>query len=125
MFDQIGNALPHIRDGRIRAYAVTAKSRLPAAPEIPTTDEAGVPEFHVSVWRGLWAPKGTPAGVIAKLNTAIRSALADPAVRKMLSDLGQDIPSPEEQSPEALGSLHQREIDKWWPIIKAAGIKGD
>jgi tripartite-type tricarboxylate transporter receptor subunit TctC len=125
MIDQVGNALPQIREGKIRAYAITAKARLPAAREIPTVDEAGLPGFHVSVWRGLWAPKGTPVDVIAKLNGAIRDALADPAVRGIMTDLGQAIPPPEEQTPDALGALQRREIDKWWTIIKAAGIKGE
>jgi tripartite-type tricarboxylate transporter receptor subunit TctC len=123
MFDQVGNALPQIREGKIRAYAVTAKSRLQAASEIPSVDEAGLPGFHVSVWRGLWAPKGTPPDSIARLNAAVRAALADPVVERSLSDLGQEIPPPGEQTPEALASLHRSEIAKWWPIIKAAGIK--
>ena len=125
MFDQVGNALPQVRSGLIRAYAVTAKTRLAAAPDIPTVDEAGLPGFYVSVWRGLWAPKGTPADVIAKLNAAIRAALADPAVRQRMLDLGQEIPAVDEQTPAALGALHQAEIKKWWPIIKAAGIRAD
>src|SRR5262249_11349136 len=125
MFDQVGNALPHVQDGKIRAYAVTAKTRLSAAPEIPTVDEAGLPGFYISVWRGLWAPKGTSPDVIGKLNTAIGSALADPTVRQRLIDLGQDIPSIEEQTPAALGALQRAEIEKWWPIIKAAGIRGE
>jgi tripartite-type tricarboxylate transporter receptor subunit TctC len=125
MFDQAGNALPQIREGKIRAYAVTAKTRLPAAAEIPTVDEAGLPDFHISVWRGLWAPKGSPPDVIAKLNAAVRVALADPTVRQSLADLGQDIPAVSEQTPEALGSLHQAEIAKCWPIIRAAKITAD
>lgn len=125
MIDQVGNALPHIRSGAIKAYAVTAKTRLAAAPEIPTVDEAGLPGFYVSVWRGLFAPKGAPREVIARLNAAVVDALADPAVRQRLADLGQEVPTREQQTPEALGALHQAEIAKWWPIIKAAHITAE
>jgi tripartite-type tricarboxylate transporter receptor subunit TctC len=122
-FAQPADSLPRIRSGQMRAYAVTAKSRLSAAPDIPTTDEAGLPDFHVSVWHGLWVPKGTPQPVIAKLNTAVREALADKVVRKRLADLGQDIPSAEKQAPEALRTEQQAEINRWRAIVQAEHIK--
>jgi tripartite-type tricarboxylate transporter receptor subunit TctC len=114
---------PLVRSGQIKAYATMAKSRWWAAPEVPTMEEAGVPGLYASFWHGLWVPSGTPEGVVAKLNSAVRSALADPAVRQQMADQGQDIPPLEQQSPEALGAHQQAEIKKWWPIIKAAGIK--
>ena len=123
MFDQAANALSHVRGGGIRAYAVTAKTRLAAAPDIPTVDEAGLPAFYIAVWHGLWAPKGTSKEVIAKLNSAVVEALADPNVRQRLADMGQDLPPREQQTPEALGTHQKAEIDKWWPIIKAANIR--
>ena len=123
MFDQASNSIPQVRSGKIRAYAVTAKTRLPAAPEIPTVDEAGLPGLYMAIWYGIWAPRGTPAEVVAKLNAAIVAALADPATRKRLSDLGQEIPPREQQTPQALAALHKAEIEKWWPLVKAAGIK--
>jgi tripartite-type tricarboxylate transporter receptor subunit TctC len=123
MFDTSANSLPQVRSGNVKAFAVTSKTRLPAAPDIPTVDEAGLPGFHISNWRGLWAPKGTPRDVILKLNAAVRDALADPTVRKRLGDLGQEMFPPEQLTPEALGTLQAAEIAKWWPIIKAANIK--
>jgi tripartite-type tricarboxylate transporter receptor subunit TctC len=126
MIDQVPNSLQHARAGKIRAYAVTAKARLESAPEIPTVDEAGLPDFHTSVWHALWAPRGTPANVIATLNAAVVDALADPKVRhRLTADLSQTIPARSEQTSEALGAFHKAEIDKWWPIIRAANIKGD
>jgi tripartite-type tricarboxylate transporter receptor subunit TctC len=123
MFDQAASALPQVRGGKVKAFAVTAKTRLVSAPDIPTVDEAGLPNFYIAVWHALWLPKGTPKDIVAKLNGAVREALADPAVRKRLVELGQDIPAVEQQTPEALYAHHKAEIEKWWPIIKAAGIK--
>jgi tripartite-type tricarboxylate transporter receptor subunit TctC len=123
LFDHLAHSLPHVRTGKVRAYAVTAATRSPSAPDIPTFDEAGVPGLYVSIWYGLWAPRGTPRDVIARLNAAVRDALADPGVRQRLSDLGQVIPPREQQTPEALATHHKAEIEKWWPLIKAAGIK--
>ena len=118
------SALPQIRDGNIKAYAVTAKTRLAGAPDIPTADEAGLPGFHASVWYALWAPAGTPKDVIGKLNAAVVDALADPTVRTRLAEIGQEIVPRDQQTPEALAALQKSEIEKWWPIIKAANIKG-
>ena len=124
-FDQAANSLPQVRAGKVRAYGVTAKSRLAAAPDIPTLDEAGLPNFYMAVWHGIWAPKGTPPAVIAKLNAAFVEALADPGVRAKLADLGQEIPPREQQTPEALRAHHKAEIEKWWPVVKQAGVKVD
>jgi tripartite-type tricarboxylate transporter receptor subunit TctC len=116
-------ALPQILGGKIKAYAVTDKHRLAAAPDIPTVDEAGLPGFYTASWYGIWAPKDTPKDIIGKLNAAIVYALADPAVQARLSDFGQEAAPRDMQTPEALGTYHKAEIEKWWPIIKAAGIK--
>jgi tripartite-type tricarboxylate transporter receptor subunit TctC len=115
--------LPQIRAGRVKAYAVTAKSRMAHAPNVPTTDEAGLPGFYLSYWHALWAPKGTPKEIVAKLNASVAAALAEPAVRQRLDDLGQEVFPPAQQTAESLGTLHKAEIEKWWPLIKAAGIK--
>jgi len=125
LFDQASNSLAHLRSGKIKAFAVTASARLPGAPEIPTVDEAGLPGFYVSVWHGIWAPKGTPTPIIAKLDAAVVSALNDPVVKKQLALLGQQIPPREQQSPEALAKFQRAEAEKWWPIIKAANIKAE
>jgi tripartite-type tricarboxylate transporter receptor subunit TctC len=125
MIDTPTNSMSHVRAGTIKAYAVTAKSRAAVAPDIPTVDEAGLPGFHMSFWQAFWVPKGTPKNVIAKLNAAVVDALADPAMRERLADLGQEIPPREQQTPEALGAFHKAEIEKWWPIVKAANIKAE
>jgi tripartite-type tricarboxylate transporter receptor subunit TctC len=125
MFDFAANSLPQVHFGTIKAYAVTAPNRLPAAPDIPTVDEAGLPGFYISAWEGIWAPKGTPKNVIDKVNAAVMNALADPSVRRRLIELGQDIYPRDQQTPEALDALQRAEIKKWWPLIKAAGIKAE
>jgi tripartite-type tricarboxylate transporter receptor subunit TctC len=115
--------LPYLRSGAAKAFAIMGGTRWFAAPDIPTIDEAGVPGLHLSFWQALWAPRATPKPVIGRLNAAVVAALADPAVRARLVELGQRIPSREEQTPAALAAFHQAEIEKWWPIIQAAGIK--
>ncbi|MEA2981675.1 MAG: hypothetical protein QOF09_3498 [Alphaproteobacteria bacterium] len=115
--------LEQARSGNVKAYAVCASARLPAAPEFPTVDEAGLPGYHVALWHGLWMPKGTPKPILDKLHAATVEALADPGVRARLEALGQDIYPRERQTPEALGALQKSEIEKWWPIIKAGNIK--
>jgi len=112
-----------VQAGSLQCYAVTAKTRLAVAPNVPTVDEAGLPGFYMSVWHGLWASKGTPADAIQKLNAATVEALGDATVRQRLIDLGQELPARERLTPEALGIYQKAEIEKWWPIVKAAGIK--
>jgi len=121
--DQASNSLQHVRDGKIRAYAVTASARLPSAPDIPTVAEAGLPSLDISVWYGLWAPKGTPKEIIAKLNAAAVQALTEPAVRQRFAELGLDMPPRDRLTPEALAAYQKAEIEKWWPVIKDANIK--
>src|SRR5262245_45584971 len=123
MFEQAQTALPHVRTGRIKAYAVTAPTRLAAAADIPTVDEAGLPGLHMSLWYGLWASGGTPRPLVDRLNAAVVEALADPAVRQRLAGLELQVPPRERQTPEALAAYQKAEIDKWWPIIKAAAAK--
>jgi tripartite-type tricarboxylate transporter receptor subunit TctC len=121
--DQASNSLQHVRDGKIRAYAVTASARLPSAPDIPTVAEAGLPSLDISVWYGLWAPKDTPKEIIAKLNAAAVQALSEPTVRQRFAELGLDIPPRDRLTPEALAAYQKAEIEKWWPVIRGANIK--
>jgi tripartite-type tricarboxylate transporter receptor subunit TctC len=120
-----GISMGQIKAGTMKAYAVTAPTRATIAPNIPTTDEAGLPGFYFSFWHALWVPKGTPKEIVAKLNEALVKALADPATKKRLIDTGQEIFPPDQLTPEALRKYQQAEIDKWWPIIKAANIKAE
>ena len=125
MFNEATGALPYVLSGQIKTYAVLAKTRWFAAPQIPTSEEMGVPGINISFWHGLWVPKGTPAEIVLKLNTAIVDALAEPTVRKRLTNIGQEIFPLDRQTPEALYAFHKAETEKWWPIIKGAGIKNE
>jgi tripartite-type tricarboxylate transporter receptor subunit TctC len=125
IIDQLSNSIGQVRAGNIRAYAVTDTKRVESAPEIPTTDEAGLPGFHMTLWSGMWVPKGTPKDIIAKLNAAVVDAMNDPAVRKQLENLGLQMPPKDKSTPQALGDWQKAEIARWWPIIKAANVKVD
>ena len=118
-----GSFLPLVRAGQIRAYAITTKKRALSAPDIPTVDEAGLPGLYFSVWNGIWAPAGTPQAAIDKLNKAAVAAMNDPDVRQRVTDLALEMPPADRLTPQALGALQKAEIEKWWPIMKAAGIK--
>jgi tripartite-type tricarboxylate transporter receptor subunit TctC len=125
MFDQATNSLPQVRGGNVRAYAVTSRARLASAPDIPTVDEAGLPGLYIAYWHGIWAPKNTPGEIVARLNSAVVAALADKSVQQRFLELGQETPPPDRQTPAALKSHQVAEIDKWWPIVKAANIKAE
>jgi len=123
MMDTAATSGGHVRSGLVKAFAMTSDKRSPVVPDVPTTDEAGLPGFRFFFWHAFWVPKGTPKDVIAKLNEATMKALADPATRRRLLDIGQELFGPEMSTPAALGKFQKAEIDKWWPIIKAAGIR--
>jgi tripartite-type tricarboxylate transporter receptor subunit TctC len=125
MVVQSAAALPQVRGGTIKAIANLSPQRSPSIPDIPTSDEGGVPGWHMAGWFGLFAPRATPKDVIAKLNGAMMQALADPAVKARFSELGLDVAAREQQTPDGLAAFHKAEIEKWWPIIKAANIKGE
>lgn len=122
-FDFVANSMPQVRAGALKAYAVLAKHRLAAAPEVPTVDEAGLPGLYVSSWQAIWVPKGVSPDIVATLNKAVVDALGDPAVRQRLQAIAQEIPPAAQLTPQALGHLQTAEIEKWWPIIKAENIK--
>jgi len=125
MIDIAANSLPQVRAGTIKAFAVTSRTRLAAAPDIPTVDEAGLPGLYASNWQAVFLPKNAPKDIVTKLNAAVVSALADTSVRRRLAGIGQEIFPRDQQTPEALREFQKAEIDKWWPIIKAAGIKAE
>jgi tripartite-type tricarboxylate transporter receptor subunit TctC len=125
IFDSPVSSLPQIRAGSVKAYAVMAKKRAAAAPDIPTVDEAGLPGVYMSSWYGVWTSKSTPPEIVARLNSAINAALTDTRTRERIADLGQEIAAPDLQNPQALGSFQKAEIAKWWPILKEMGIKGE
>jgi tripartite-type tricarboxylate transporter receptor subunit TctC len=123
IIDQTSNSISQVRAGTIRAYAVTDDKRVESASDIPTTDEAGLSGFHMTLWSGLWVPKDTPKDIVAKLNAAAVAALSDPAVRTQLENLGLQMTPQDQLSPAALGAWQKLEIAKWWPMIKAANVK--
>jgi len=125
MCDQASNSLPLVRADQIKAFAVLAKKRWFAAPDVPTVEEAGLPALHFSFWHGLWVPRGTPKAIINKLNAAVLDALSHPTVQQRYHDIGLEPPSRDQQTPEAFGAFHKTEIDKWWPIIRAANIRSE
>jgi tripartite-type tricarboxylate transporter receptor subunit TctC len=123
--DLAANSLSQVRSGNVKAYAVMSRSRWFAAPEVPSAEEAGVPGLHVGTWHGFWAPKNTPDGVVARLNAAAAAAMADPSVRQRIADLGMDLPPEEFKTPAAFAAFHKAEVEKWFPIVKAAGVKAE
>ena len=125
MLDQASNVLPKLSGGTIKVFAVTAKERLPLAPNVPAVDEAGLSALYVSVWHGVWAANGTPADVFAKLNAAIVKSLSEAGTRQKLAALGREIPPVEHLTPQARGAFQKAEIERWWPIVKDAGIKAE
>jgi tripartite-type tricarboxylate transporter receptor subunit TctC len=123
MMDTAATSGPHVRNGLLKAYAMSSNKRSLAMPDVPTVDEAGLPGFYFYFWHALWVPKGTPKDVIAKLNDALVKARNDPATHKRLEDIGQEFFPSDMEKPEGLAKFQKEEIDKWWPVIKAAGIK--
>jgi len=118
-------ALPQVRAGTIKAIANLSPQRSASMPDIPTSDETGVPGLYMSGWFGFFGPKGMPAAVVGKLNGAMKEILADPAIKAKFTELGLDVATPEQQTPQGLAAFHKAEVDKWWPIIQAAGVKAE
>jgi tripartite-type tricarboxylate transporter receptor subunit TctC len=125
IIDQTSNSIAQVRAGTIRAYAVTDDKRVESASDVPTADEAGLSGLHMTLWSGLWVPKNTPKDIVAKLNAAAVDAMSDPVVRKKFEELGLQMPAKDKLSPEALGAWQKAEIEKWWPMIKAANVNVD
>jgi tripartite-type tricarboxylate transporter receptor subunit TctC len=125
LFDLAANSMPQVRQDTIKALAVTSASRIASAPEIPTVDEAGLRGFYFLNWHAIWAPRGTATAVATKLNSAVKRVLADQRLLKRLAEIGQQIPTLEQQTPKALDKYQKDEIARWWPVIKAANIKGE
>jgi tripartite-type tricarboxylate transporter receptor subunit TctC len=123
--DLAANSLAQYRAGNIKAFAVMTKTRWSAAPEVPSVDEAGFPGLYFSTWHGFWAPKNTPADVIAKINAAANAAMADPVIRQRIADLGMDLPPADTRTSAAFAAFHKAEIEKWYPIVKASGVKAE
>ena len=123
--DLAANSLAQYRAGNVKVLAVMTKTRWAAAPDVPSVDEAGFPGLYYSTWHGIWAPKGTPADIVARINAAAMAAMADPATQKRIADLGMAIPPPEQQTPPAFAAFHKAEVEKWYPIVKAAGVKAE
>ncbi len=123
MCDPAANSLPQVKAGSVKVFAVASKKRWFAAPEVPTAEEAGVPGLDITFWHGAWVPKGTPGEIVAKLNAAIKAALADPDARKRITDQGLNLPPPDQQSPQAFAEFVNAEMAKWGPVVRASGIK--
>jgi tripartite-type tricarboxylate transporter receptor subunit TctC len=122
---EASSSLPYVLGGKIKAFGTLTAKRWAGAPDIPTLEEQGLEGLVLPYWTGVWVRQGTPVELVKRLNAAVVAALNDPAIRKRLTDIGQEIPTPEQQTPEALGALHRAAIDKWWPIIKAANIRAE
>ena len=122
MCAEASQTLPHVRGGKMKAFAVMSKGRWAPLPDVPTMAEIGL-DMQIAFWHGLWGPKGLPKAIVDKLNAAVVTAFSDPTVQKRISDLGQSIPPRDQLTPQALAAYHKAEVDKWWPVIKAANIK--